>query len=886
MAGSNARKGSRFLEDLDEYYKAREKHTYSFSNVPCPQNFIPGATKAKAPSVKLLRNMSRKVSSVCYGGVVVRMKDNMTVAEKGLIPAGLLALGVPTPSQHTSCLEHELERIRQKQSTECGNFPGVHESFHSLDEEIQVDEDKMLLGVAKSKQRGCSLPITSRDVSTLPVVSFDENVVAEFGRQERTSTEIRRQSYPLSDEDYEAYKPRAHDVKPTHFRQMDSVSRLGALCRVASYYGSTPGNSSRPMTNEGLSYSRWKRTGKKRARPLSKGKSKSNNKGQSKELGDIQESGMPKFPWQEAAIKSQSSNTNGKQESDKESQGSNANETKKENADSKKKGEGQDDRKSFKERFILKRNKSRKNVEEESEELSTKPDKQTLAQIQEALRSKLPRTMQTTVKMGLSFDPITVKERSNTARDCSTLTAMLANRSRSMSTPGTPERLRREGRSQTLGNIFTTPSFMLSPPDEEETESEDKTTLFDSLIKLGKDTLSKSAEKVAMAIRKEALKVPSDTDLNLMKKDLSELSLTDVHIKKLQSLLGPEFSDVYAKERSNSLPLMRKRRMPIVKKVPLYARSASEISGDHIFIPTVNFSHLWSSEENSDADTSGSRTSKGGSTENELSDYELLDDDTHTDVRPNGKAELKRMDGNSNSKFRSVKLVYLSNSDAEQNATGTKNTELNGERPLGFERDAMKIKRCYSVPAESPANSDVNSSSSSANHSGKEQLRPKLSQHNSLHESIAQNDNAKDKIYHSKNTQHNKFATLPARKRHNGSNSFDTKNVRYIRAFQQSPGLQGQKDLGVNNRSVGGHSNGKHSVGVRPEVVALKSSIVLKSTKELIEDFKGIERDAIQLGETPLATEDQDNDNKSSEHDAALAELDALLQEFEEYNNC
>ena len=885
MADSNARKGSRFLEDLDEYYKAREKHTYSFSNVPCPQNFIPGATKAKAPSVKLLRNMSRKVSSVCYRGIVVRMKDNMTVAEKGLIPAGLLALGVPTPSQHTSCLEHELERIRQKQSIECGNSPGVHKSFHSLEEEIQADEDKMLLEVAKSKQRGCSLPMTSRDVSTLPVVSFDENVVAEFGRHERTSTEIKRHSYPLSNEDYEAYKPRVHDLKPTHIRQMDSVARLGALCRGVSYYGSTPGNSSSTMTSEGLSPSRWKRTGKKHARPLSKEKSKSNNKGQSKALDDIQESGMPEFPWQEAAIKSQNSNNNGKQDNDKESQGSNANKTKKENTDSKKKGENQSDRKSFKERFTLRRNKSRKNTEEESEEVSTEPDKQTLTQIQDVLRSKLPRTMQTTVKMGLSFDPITVKERSNTARDCSTLTAMLANRSRSMSTPGTQERLRREGRSQTLGNIFTTPSFMLSPPDEEETETEDKTTLFDSLIKLGKDTLSRSAEKVAMAIRKEALKVPSDTDLNLMKNNLSDLSLTDAHVKKLQNLLGPEFSDVYAKERSNSLPLMRKKRVPIVKKVPVYARSASEISGDHIFIPTVNFSHLWSSGENSDAETSGSRTSKGESTENELSDYELLEEDADSNVRPDGQTEGTKMDGKSNSRFRSVKLVYLSNTDAQQNSIGTENTELNGERPLGFERNAMKVKRCYSVPNESPANNDAKSSTL-ANHQDKEQVRPKLSQHNSLHGPIPHNNNAKDNMYDSKNTQHNKFATLPARKRNNGINSFDTKNIRYIRTFQKSPELQKQKDLGADNRSQDGQSNGKYSLGVRPGVVSLKSSIVLKSTKELIEDFKGNENDAIQAIETNVATENQIDDDKSSKHDAALAELDALLQEFEEYNNC
>ena len=883
MADSNARKGSRFLEDLDEYYKAREKHTYSFSNVPCPQNFIPGATKAKAPSVKLLRNMSRKVSSVCYRGIVVRMKDNMTVAEKGLIPAGLLALGVPTPSQHTSCLEHELERIRQKQSIECGNSPGVHKSFHSLDEEIQADEDQMLLEVAKSKQRGCSLPMTSRDVSTLPVVSFDENVVAEFGRHERTSTEIKRHSYPLSNEDYEAYKPRVHDLKPTHIRQMDSVARLGALCRGVSYYGSTPGNSTSTMTSEGLSPSRWKRVGKKHARPLEK--LKRNNKGQPNALDDIQESGMPEFPWQEAAIKSQNSNNNGKQDNDKESKGSIANKTKKENADSKKKGENQIDRKSFKDRFTLRRNKSRKNTEEESEEVSTEPDKQTLTQIQDALRSKLPRTMQATVKMGLSFDPITVKERSNTARDCSTLTAMLANRSRSMSTPGTQERLRREGRSQTLGNIFTTPSFMLSPPDEEETETEDKTTLFDSLIKFGKDTLSRSAEKVAMAIRKEALKVPSDTDLNLMKNDLSDLSLTDAHVKKLQSLLGPEFSDVYAKERSNSLPLMRKKRIPIVKKVPVYARSTSEISGDHIFIPTVNFSHLWSSGENSDAETSGSRTSKGESTENELSDYELLEDDTNGNVRPDGKAERNKMDGKSNSRFRSVKLVYLSNIDAQTNSTGMENTELNVEKPVGFERNAMEVKRCYSVPNESPANNDANSLTS-ANHLDKEQLRPKLIQHNSLHGSIPQNNNAKDKIYDRKNTQHNKFATLPTRKRHNGSNSFDTKNVRYIRAFQKSPGLPEKNDFGGDNGSQDGQRNGKYSLGVRPEVVSLKSSIVLKSTKELIEDFRGNESDAVQLIETNVATENKIDDDKSSEHDAALAELDALLQEFEEYNNC
>ncbi len=224
MTKDKPRKPSRFIFDLNEYYTARKRHNTSFSNVPCPQNFIPGATKAKMPNVRLTKTSSRKISSVCFQGVLVRMKENMTTVEKGLIPAGLLTLGVPTPSQHTSCLEHELDRIHKSNHRKTmASLDDIGEATEFND--IPEEEDCRLLEMGRMQQRGFSVPVTCGDVKMLPV---EDHALADLCSDHK----LRRSSFPLNKDEYMEYLPCVYH-EHSH-PELDSATRLGAICKNLS----------------------------------------------------------------------------------------------------------------------------------------------------------------------------------------------------------------------------------------------------------------------------------------------------------------------------------------------------------------------------------------------------------------------------------------------------------------------------------------------------------------------------------------------------------------------------------------------------------------------------------------------------------------------------
>ncbi|XP_065057152.1 uncharacterized protein LOC135685226 [Rhopilema esculentum] len=621
------RKQSKFLSDLDEYYKAREKHTYSFGNVPCPQNFIPGTTKAKT-NVKLLRSLSRKVSSVCYRGVVIQMKETMTAVEKGLIPAGLLALGVPTPSQHTSCLEHKIEQFWHRQSKLFDSLPRIGDGLPAKVEDISEEEDKYLLSVASSKPRGCSMPTTSRDIGSLPVLSYDDNFVAVLGKLGRAERR-RRMSYPLNRAEYENYKPQLRKFRSLQQKPVDSVIRLSVLCRGVSYHGS---NSERlyPLKKHGESASEVKESTKsvKSNRKVLSNLSSPMTKERSLESDAVQ------YPWQrESWTSSDNDNRDTESNNDTSKQphrsasldatGTSLLERREKELHSPKK-------RSFKDRFTFRRKKA-----SEYEDVNeTAPDKETLSHIQRVLRSKLPKTLQTTVKMGLSFDPITSKERNYKARECPTLTSMLTGRIRSKSTPGSPLIATRKSRSRTMGETLPGPSLIISPPslDEISNTRDEKISLLENFIKLGKSTLRRSDRNK---------KAPEQKRPSLPGIEVTE-PLSDEHAKKLENILGPEFRAAYASQRSNSMPLIRRKKTALAKKLPIYARSTSELGKQERSTGEMPALDMWSSYDTSDSDFSHPGRSRGISFESEISDQEKQFENGSHDTSFNNDVEKEQ----------------------------------------------------------------------------------------------------------------------------------------------------------------------------------------------------------------------------------------------------
>lgn len=611
MAAAGNRKESRFLVELDRYYSARQCQVSSFASAPCPQNFIPGATKAKT-SVKIVQTMSRKVSSVCYRGVVVQMKEGMTATEKGLMPAGLLSMAFPSPSQHTSCLEHKIEQMLQRSSKLFNSLPTAEECQGSDDNDVGEIKDRAVLERMTSKRRGYSLPTTRRDIGTLPVTSNDDNGVAELCSFYKPK-KVKRNSYPLTSDEYEAHLPQLRKFDTVDKTAVDSVARLRAFCRGVSYHGSSllP-EQLRNATNPSL-------------RPVNENSDATIER----KLNDLQENAttrswqpqgenISELPWQTEALRKHSSNENIVSECPTESLSE-----RRAFSDSEKQGSSSKLTNSFrkvknlKKRLTTKKKKS-SNDETGEHDVVSKANKETLSQIQNALRSKLPKTLQATVKVGLSFDPVTVKERNDRARECRNITQMLGGKERSNSLPSNSLVYTRDKRSQTLANVIAVPSLIVSPPVNESSDAvsmNSRTGRLDSFLKLGKGTLSRKVEKWSRSKKREALKCPSAPDIDLIQ------PLSDSHARKLENLLGDEFKAIYAKNRSRSLPLTRKANMMVTRGPSLNAKSATEIGERGELSHRVD---VFSSCETSDSEASCHKTENAS--ESEVSDYNDLED--------------------------------------------------------------------------------------------------------------------------------------------------------------------------------------------------------------------------------------------------------------------
>ena len=677
MATSNVKKGSRFLIELEEYYSARKKYSNSFKDTPCPQNFIPGATKPKK-NVRNFRTMSRKVSSVCYKGVVVQMKDNMTAVEKGVIPGGLLALALPSPSQHTSCLEHKIEQILQRNSMLLSNATTLADTSIPEGPEIQGEEDEFMRGSVKSKHRACSLPMTSRDIGTLPVISYgdDDNVAADF-RSMFNYCKGRRHSFPLTHDEYNAYWPNLRKFRTVENAAVDSVARLGAFCRGISYYGSS--------SAKDLFAIQGKRgTGVPTYEAAKKvcGRSYSCVQQTSKAESIIEDE--PEFPWQKQALEDEG-NKRSSTVDEKGIKMTRSYSDPEDHKDSSKLKHPTSKAKSLKQRFSFKKAKGDRDDEDDNNEHPS-TNKETLSQIQNALRAKLPKTLQATVKVGLSFDPVTVTQRNNRARDCKTLTAMLSAKDRARSLPGSPALTPRKERSKTFNTALAVPSLVVSPPTYETSDEVSVTEsvgLLDNLLKLGKDTLSRKIDRWSRRMKKDKLKSPSTSDIEIIQ------SLSASHAKKLENVLGSDFGETYERNRSRSLPLIRKSRRIKESKSKDQARSTTEIGrdgNDSMVPPTLD---LWSSIDTSDSDASYLQTSQDVSAESEVSDYEDVDG-----IYCEGKDLTKRgiasdLRNKQNSIFSSPQVViFLPTRDTKNGVTDVASNGLSNTGHMSEKRTA------------------------------------------------------------------------------------------------------------------------------------------------------------------------------------------------------
>lgn len=93
-----------------------------------PQNFIPGLTKPRLsihPDDDVTPTTDRKVSSVCYQGVKVKMVENPKLSEKLLLRAGIVALSFPAPSKHINC-----EQVKKASLRSCHSFDEYDNNNH------------------------------------------------------------------------------------------------------------------------------------------------------------------------------------------------------------------------------------------------------------------------------------------------------------------------------------------------------------------------------------------------------------------------------------------------------------------------------------------------------------------------------------------------------------------------------------------------------------------------------------------------------------------------------------------------------------------------------------------------------------------------------------
>jgi len=602
MALFKSRKQSEFLQELDKYYGERQKYSNSFADVPCPQNFIPGATKAKE-NVKLVRTLSRRVGSVCYKGVVVRMKDKMTPVEKGVIPGGLVSLAFPAPSQHTSCLEHKMEQIMQRNSKLLSRTSTKSE--HSTgDQEFQVGEDDMLLEHVKSRERSCSLPTTKRDIGALPIISYEDDCIfAEFGSVINRKRS-RCSSYPLLNDDYES-----HARQPRSLRKVDnfdSASHLGAICRSMSYYGSPSksssskqwkskdGNTSSKKGKRTFGLASYRRRNDLKQNVLAETIEESESDAAlqfetvEEETGEVAGNIIEEISEVADSVIEQGARER-KYHSDPEEH---IYSVKGRHSSSKLKG--------------TRKRRSRKKVNDDSFILRN-TNKETLAQIQNALRAKLPRTFQATVQVGLSFDPVTVKEKNDKVRQASTLPRASPGKSRSRSLIGITNLVNNGKGNKVAGKMTDVPSVVVSPPTREVNDelppTNEEAGAFINFLRMGKDTLSRTLDRWSYKNRRDRLRSSSATDIACFQ------SLPERHAKKLKNLLGDEFKELYLKQRSNSLPLIKNRRI-------------TQISTQHRLSFNVKNEVTWSSPDTSDSDLSHIGTSQETSMESEASDYD------------------------------------------------------------------------------------------------------------------------------------------------------------------------------------------------------------------------------------------------------------------------
>ena len=607
-----SRKQNEFLQELDKYYGERQKYSNSFADVPCPQNFIPGATKAKE-NVKLVRTLSRKVGSVCYKGVVIRMKDNMTPVEKGVIPGGLVSLAFPAPSQHTSCLEHKMEQIMQRNS-KLSSSTSTKSEHSTDDQEFQGGEDDMLLEHVKSRQRSCSLPTTKRDIGALPIISYeDDYIFAEFGsviNQKRS----RCSSYPLLNDDYESHARQPRSMRK--FDSIDSASRLGAMCRGMSYYGSPFKGSSRKQ---------WKSkddtSSRKEKRTFGLASYRRRNDHKQNVLAETIEESESDAALQVGNVEEETSEVAG-----------NVEEETSEVANDVFLGQGVRERKYYSDPeehiYSVKSKRSRGKLKSSRKRRSRKranddsfilrnTNKETLAQIQDALRAKLPKTFQATVQVGLSFDPVTVKEKNDKGRQAATLPRASPSKNRSRSLIGITHLVSNVKGTKVADKITDVPSVVVSPPTKEVYDElppkNEETGVFVNFLKMGKDTLSRKLDRWSYKNRRDRLKSSSATDI------ASFQSLPERHAEKLKNLLGDEFRELYLKQRSNSLPLIKNRRVAQISTQHRLIINVKKEDRNSCLQPTLD---TWSSPETSDSDLSHIETSQEISMDSEASDYD------------------------------------------------------------------------------------------------------------------------------------------------------------------------------------------------------------------------------------------------------------------------
>ena len=148
----------RFLRELDSFYKRRADHGHSVPDIPVPQNFIPGVNRGKvrAQSEPYYLKPHWKINTVCYKGALVKIRDEISVLEKGVLGAGLMALTVPSPSEHFDCLEHSSGKYFKDHDVDMN----VQDNHIDQDETKQTDDHSYnIVHCEPVRKRSFSFPL-------------------------------------------------------------------------------------------------------------------------------------------------------------------------------------------------------------------------------------------------------------------------------------------------------------------------------------------------------------------------------------------------------------------------------------------------------------------------------------------------------------------------------------------------------------------------------------------------------------------------------------------------------------------------------------------------------------------------------------------------------